>query len=718
MNLQKILRWIVIGGIFLLPFIPLIVSSNLFFPFITGKNFAFRIIIEIIFGSWIILAFMDKEYRPKFSWIGGAFVAFLIFIGISDLLSSNPYKSFWSNFERMEGYVTLLHLFAYFVVISSTFVKENLWKNFVNTAIGVSVTEAIYGIFQVLGFVTINQGGVRLDGTFGNASYMAVYMLFFVFITAFMMIRHAENKFFVWGYRIAIVLQLISLYFTETRGAFVGLIAGILLTFFLIAFLGRKEYKNYAKTGVWAFLAVVIIVGGLFAFKDSSFVKNSSALSRLTSISISDATPRFMVWDMALQGFKERPIFGWGQESFNYVFNKYYDPKMYAQEPWFDRAHDIFFDWLIAGGLLGLISYLSLFVTALYYVWRKTEGDIIVKSIFTGLLVAYLIQNIFVFDNIVTYILFFSVLAYVHNKISRMPVTVENFKVSEEISKYVVAPIIIVLSIFVVYVVNIKSILASGALIGALSNQSEGITKNIEYFNKAYSYKSFGDSEITEQLTQFAANFSVSQTSSDLKEEIFTLAKQKLENQIDVAPQDARYEFFIGSLLSIYGKYDESNTHLNKALELSPNKQSIMFQLGSNFLSTKKYSTALDIFKRAFDLAPEYDEARIIYAVGGIYAGNNSLVEKLLIPKYGTVLIPNSRISSAYFNTKQYQKVVTITETAIKNDPTVSQNYIDLATVYSLMGMNSKVVSTLQKLAEIKPEMSEKINAYIKQLNF
>src|SRR3989338_7504632 len=64
-----------ISVLFLIRLIPVIVAGgesfagfffpDLLFPFITGKNFAFRIIIEIIFASWILLALLEPKYRPK-----------------------------------------------------------------------------------------------------------------------------------------------------------------------------------------------------------------------------------------------------------------------------------------------------------------------------------------------------------------------------------------------------------------------------------------------------------------------------------------------------------------------------------------------------------------------------------------------------------------------------------------------------------------------------
>ena len=73
----------------------------MFFPFITGKNFAFRILVEVMLGAWAMLLFIDASYRPKFSWILAAAGTFLAVIAIADFNGVNPYKSFWSNYERM-----------------------------------------------------------------------------------------------------------------------------------------------------------------------------------------------------------------------------------------------------------------------------------------------------------------------------------------------------------------------------------------------------------------------------------------------------------------------------------------------------------------------------------------------------------------------------------------------------------------------------------------
>ena len=69
MNKNNIIKWTIITGLWAVLLTPFFVANSMFFPYITGKNFAFRIIIEIIFALWVYLAFVDAKYRPKFSWL-------------------------------------------------------------------------------------------------------------------------------------------------------------------------------------------------------------------------------------------------------------------------------------------------------------------------------------------------------------------------------------------------------------------------------------------------------------------------------------------------------------------------------------------------------------------------------------------------------------------------------------------------------------------------
>src|SRR3989338_8773184 len=230
MRIESILKYFIFGGLFLILFLPLYVSDSMFFPFITGKNFAFRIIVELITGAWVILALRVPAYRPKKSLILYAFAAFIGVIAVADVLSENPFKSFWSNYERMEGFVALAHFGAYFLVASSMLAVANLWERFWQTSLGVSVILGGYGILQLAGKLEIHQGSTRLDATFGNSTYFAIYLLFHIFIAAFLAVRHKGAQWIRWVYGAVILLDVFMLYHTATRGAILGLLGGVALT--------------------------------------------------------------------------------------------------------------------------------------------------------------------------------------------------------------------------------------------------------------------------------------------------------------------------------------------------------------------------------------------------------------------------------------------------------------------------------------------------------
>ncbi len=767
MDFDRILRNILIAGIFLLPFIPYIVANNMFFPFITGKNFTFRIIVEVLFGVWAILALRNVAYRPNMSWIFAAFAAFVGIILVADLQGANVTKSLWSNFERMEGWVTLAHLLAYLVVAGTVLKTEKLWTYFLHVSIGVSLFAVLFGFFQLSGLTQINQGGVRLDARFGNATYLAIYMLFHIFITGMYLLRGLKtikplvvsgvtgfvvflfaiismnpnglpegSNLFIWIsllgigglvyllfqegkewlsryvvpvlYSLLILAQMVVLYHTATRGSILGLLAGLLLAGLLIALFERKR-PLVRKFGIGSLIAVMLVVGGFFFMKDTAFVKESPVLARFSGISIDSGTvqARFTIWNMAWQGVKERPILGWGQENFNLVFNKYYDPVLYNDEPWFDRTHNIIFDWLIAGGFLGLIAYILIPLSFLYYLWFG-RGNIstVDKSLLTGLLAGYMFHNLFVFDNIMSYIMYVTILAYVY---AHSTPDVSEGKMAKVFDlgfiNRVATPIIILATVFTIYAVNAKPILASTTLINALRPQPTP-QDNITYFREALAYNTFANQEIREQLVQAATRAARSNTEPGIQQQIFDLARSEMEKMRTVAPDDARHALFYGTLLETFGQLSLATEQFEDAQRLSPNKQTIRFAVAGNYMNLGRHDDAEVLLRETLELAPEFDDANIMLAVASVYRGNFEQADELLEGFFGETIIDNSRLLQVYINTQNWERVRDIWQLRVDKQPNNSQNRISLAASLLQLEDREGAIEQIERAIEIDPSFA------------
>lgn len=712
MDLARALRIGIYTGIFAIPFIGLIVANNFFFPFISGKNFTFRIIVEIIFALWAVLALMSPEYRPKKSaalLIGGAFV---LSLGISTVLAENPSKAFWSNFERMEGYITLIHLAMYVTVLTTMMKTEELWKKFFLTSIGASVIIALYGCLQLAGAFTINQGGVRVDGTFGNATYLAVYMLIHAFVTILALFRWTKGSRLTQVLlSVALLLQITMVFYAATRGTILGLVGGLLLAGLIFTF--SRGAGNIRRIGIGFIIAVVVAGGIFFAVKDTEYVQNHAVLSRIASISLAQGETRFTIWSMALSGFYERPLFGWGQEGFNFVFNEHYVPTLYNQEPWFDRAHNILLDWLVAGGIVGAVLYLSLYGVLIYYLWRpRNSFDISERAVLTGLLAGYAFHNIFVFDNLMSYVLFMALFSYI--TVRSVPQTGWGTPLPATTSQ-IALPVAGIALAVVLYSANVPGIASATGLIQALSPQSGGVPQNFEILKGVVdSSDGLGRQEVHEQLLQFATQVAqLNAGDAQFTGEVATYARDKFLVFLEDHEGDARLQVFIGSFLRQFGDYDGAVTHLEKAVELSPQKQLILFELGTALLGKKDLTGALEVYRRAYDAAPTYEFAQMFYAVGAMRAKDLSLADSVLERHYGTVIVDNVTLLQGYLELKMLDRAVMVAELRVQNDPTNLQKLQQLSGVYMEAGRRADAISTLEKAIELDPSFKEQGTQFI-----
>jgi len=713
-----LIKYLIYAGIFAIPFLVFIVSGSMFFPFITGKNFSFRIIVEVMTALWLALTLFDARYKPRKSWILGMLAIFVFVVALSSVFGENFYRSFWSNYERMEGLATYIHLIAYFLVLSGMMKTEKVWTRLFNTTLFASVVMSFYSLVQLYGNFQIHQGD-RIDATLGNASYLAIYMVFHIFLAMALFYRAKDHK--KWVYLFVIALELFVLYRTATRGAILGLIGGLLISWLMIAIMsGNKKSK---LKHFYLLVGVAVVVGGFMLIKTTSFVKNSPVLNRFATISLSETTTesRLTIWKMSWLGFKEKPLLGWGQENFNLVFNKYYEPILYKQEPWFDRAHNVFFDRLTTNGIFGLLSYVGLFGVALYYLLakrRKTGLSVEDSAIFGGVFLAYFFNNLFVFDNLSSLILFITILAYVNFRAKGgTGATVQGEAIKADYSKAVYAVIIWAVLIFIVYAVNIPGILASKNIINAFKVYGAGDAKGaFELFQKAISYNSFGSMEAREHLSNFAMQVhSNSNLDQDFRDKVMTYAINEMKKQNEQYSNDIREMIFLASIYNKTQKYDEAISLLNKAVEIAPKKQQLYFELGTSYLNKKDYVNGMTTLKKAFDLDQNFEDARRIYAVSAIFAGKELLAEELMKDR-GGVIQDDERFLKAYAQKNNVEKVTAILKVFIEKNPTNTQYRLNLAAVYLQNGQKSKSVDQLEKAIEANPSFKKQGEEYIKQI--
>ena len=252
---------------------------------------------------------------------------------------------------------------------------------------------------------------------------------------------------------------------------------------------------------------------------------------------------------------------------------------------------------------------------------RKNDLDITERAILTGLFAGYFFQAIFVFDNLVSYIMFFTTLAYVHSRLvegeENKPAFrfLSNFISDEEYQNYILIPVIGVFALGSIYFINIPSIQANKTLIQSFRIiQGGNVALGLQSFKNALAYQSLGDSEIREQLLSYTPSILKAEgLDPEIKKEFLTLTVNEVEKQIKSVPDDARYYILLGSLFNSIGAPDQALINIKIAVELSPKKQAMRFELIRALLTLGKSTEAMTEAKSAYELDTRYDQAKQIY---------------------------------------------------------------------------------------------------------
>ena len=423
--------------LFLAPFAVFFVTPSTLFPFIVGKYAFFRAVIDLslIFFIWAWAAgkvHIDWKSLKKPLAIGVA-IWVIVFL-LASFLAYDPWAAFWGNFERGEAGVQLLHLFIFFFLMISLFKNKDDWQKMLKVMLLAAGLVVLYGFLagSVQGFIgpafSLTN---RFQGSLGNPDYTGQFMVFTVFFALYLLInsdtqmRNAKS----WWYGVLAIVFFFFFILSQTRGAFLGFGAGIIIALIYSAFRWPTKKIKGVLIGLLVFF---IICGGLFiGFRHSSFIKNLPVVGRFADISISSGAARIWTWGSALKGIIARPILGWGPENFSVAFDKYFDTRHFIpnqpSETWFDRAHSVFLDYGAETGILGLAAYLGMFV--LYYIqFFKTRigadnksvsnpRQIITRSLFFAMPVAYLVTGATLFDVLPMYISLFVFLAFSNHEL-------------------------------------------------------------------------------------------------------------------------------------------------------------------------------------------------------------------------------------------------------------------------------------------------------------
>ena len=398
--------------------LPLLFWPWLYNPYAPVKFSLLVCATPLMFYS-ILVAVRDKGkdwFRSRFLLHIALTVEGIAFV-LGTLFSIHPVLSFWGSHERKMGTVTFLAcggaaLFASQVVVSpkrlKTLIRFLLWGCVASALISILLlycereVQAIQKLTS-LDLPSLSQTASflkteRLDGTLGNPNFFSNYLLFPSLCAVGWLGTQQSRKDRILGV-LALLLSLWCLQLSNTRGAQLGFLAGILFLLGAMLF-WRKGKIGYKTLGILGSLAVA--VGTMLAF---TFLRRTDA----------SGSGRLLLWRDALPLLQDTWLIGTGVEGFRAAFMPYRSMELarFAPDANWRTAHNAILDTWITMGLPGLLSYFLLISAAgrgwwlaLKNIGSRDKKSIPLLSACFASLVAYLSHNLFNCDVAATFFLF------------------------------------------------------------------------------------------------------------------------------------------------------------------------------------------------------------------------------------------------------------------------------------------------------------------------
>lgn len=376
----------------LLPIIMFPYSEDMYaLPKVTFLYIATLLLIIFQFIRFI----RDGEFVVRRSPLDIPVLLILVYAAVSLFVSTEPLLGLIGKYKRYEGLPALLcYALIYFLTVQSIKHEKNLKRMIKVMAAGFAVV-SFYGLLQIFGldFSAVAHFESRAQSSFGNPILFGSYLVIMLPLL-FSLARNSDEerwRLLSWS---LILLGFINLIYTESRGAWLGLLAVI------IAILTKprkptsaknKRMKNVeAKNKAAAMVIIAAVFISILGYL--SIAPNSHFGQRLVStfaFSEGSAATRIEIWKASLKMISDRPLFGYGLEEMGYWFPLYKTAQHVSLAPnsMADRAHNDLLQVAVDIGLPGLLLYLWMFIIATLGL-LKTRGRSRETPYSTGLFAA------------------------------------------------------------------------------------------------------------------------------------------------------------------------------------------------------------------------------------------------------------------------------------------------------------------------------------------
>jgi putative inorganic carbon (HCO3(-)) transporter len=368
-----------LGGVgFYLPTEPLLFGVLLIF------------ILKMLYGKSI-----DKRiFQHPISWVIYGFLAWMLITSITSEMPLVSLKYFISRAWFIAGFYFLLaHIFQN---------EKNIERSFLLY---------LFPLFGVIMYTVIRHAGFGFEKDAGHwvmepfykdhTSYGAVLAMYLPILFG-LLLKRKMNTLLRAFLMLGMVVLVIGIILSYTRAAWVSIAAVVVLGFLMMLRVQLKHLIFVAFAGIgFLWFAQDELVQMLEKNKQDSSDDLAEHVESISNVS-SDASnlERLNRWNSAMAMFEERPVFGWGPGTYQFV----YAPFQRSQDITIistnnadgGNAHSEYLGPLAEQGVLGSLAFIALLLVVshvafkLYFRLEDRDLKILVLSCYLGLMTYFI----------------------------------------------------------------------------------------------------------------------------------------------------------------------------------------------------------------------------------------------------------------------------------------------------------------------------------------
>ena len=315
--------------------------------------------------------------RSPRAWGGALALPTLLYaatLALATAIAPDPGRSLWGTPDQPRGLMTLLGLIAFFALVADALRTRGQSEHLVTAALLGSVPVVTYGLAQFLGLDPLPWLSDSLSpvlSTLGRSNFLGAYLAMLIPLTLSRVVG-ARGSPWLWRYAIVLGLQVLCLWLTLARGAWLGFLGGSLVFLGLLA--GRWRQR---ALGV-ACILLLLLGGGLYPAMSAlpTLRQAHTGVAHgmpgpgvpLADIREASVGARLAIWRGTLHLVGERWLLGYGPGTFAEIFAAhrpadlahYQGPDVVVAHP-----HNLLLDQLASAGVAGLAAFLA--VVAAFY---------------------------------------------------------------------------------------------------------------------------------------------------------------------------------------------------------------------------------------------------------------------------------------------------------------------------------------------------------------